>query len=358
MAKRQQGEPHPYVGYLKNHYYSYQRFQEEEGIPSLKGFHVEDIAGLKLAPWERKGGHGAFINLSEQQVDDAYVVEIAPGVSLKAQRHLYEEVIYVVEGRGATSVWNPGDEPVTFEWQAGSLFAIPLNAYHQHLNGDGSQRALLLGVTSAPIMMNLYHNRDFIFDCPYSFRDRFAGAPDEFRRDAKWLEEVTLWETNFIANVRDMGMAVWEERGRDLKGAFIALAANTMKVHIAEFAVGTYKKAHRHGPGAHILILNGMGYSLMWKLGTEPKRFNWKVGSLISPPAGWYHQHFNTGAEPVFHLAFHRPASIHDKSERGQIEYEEASPAIRQMFDVELAKNGVQIRMPTVEGDKEEETTW
>ncbi len=355
MGKREKGTPHPYVGYLKNHYYSYQRFQAEENLPSLKGFHVEDVAALPLAAWERKGGRGTFINLSEQEVDDAYVVEIAPAATLKPQRHMYEEVIYVVEGRGATSVWNPGQERATFEWQAGSLFAIPLNAYHEHANGHGSQRALLLGVTSAPIMMNLYHNREFIFNCEYVFRDRFQGAVDEFRRDAGWFEEVTLWETNFIANVRDLGMAAWEERGRDLKGAFIALAANTMKVHVAEFAVGTYKKAHRHGPGAHILILNGTGYSLMWPPGTEPRRFNWKVGSLISPPAGWYHQHFNNGAEPVFHLAFHRPASIHDKYERGQIEYEDEDPKIRQAFTADLAKVGVQIQMPSFDGTSEDE---
>ncbi len=358
MAKWQLGEPHLDVSYLNKCYYSYPRFQEEEGIPSIKGFHVENVAALELAPWKRQGGRGTFINLSEQQVDDAYVVEIAPGASLETEHHLFEEAIYVVEGRGATSVWNSGDEPVTFEWQSGSLFAIPLNAYHRHLNGDGAQRSLLLGVTSAPLMINLYRNREFIFNCPHPFRDRFGGTWAEFYRDPRWLEEVMLWETNFIANVRDMGMAAWEEHGRDLKGAFIALAANTMKVHIAEFAVGTYKKAHRHGPGAHILILNGTGFSLMWPPGSAPQRFNWQVGSLISPPAGWYHQHFNTGPEPVFHLAFHRPASIRDRYERAEIEYEEEDPSIRQMFEEELTKSGVPVRMPRCERNQEEGESW
>ncbi len=349
MTKRRDGV-HPYVTYLKNHYYSYARFQEDEGIPSVRGFYVADITALELAPWERKGGRGTFINLSEQEMDDAYVCEIPPGGSLKPQRHLYEELVYVVEGRGATSVWNPGQRPLYFEWQEGSLFAIPLNAYHQHFNGDGSHRALLLGVTSAPLMINLYHNRKFIFECPYVFSDRFQGEPDEFRRDPRWLDNVPggLWEANFIPDVRRVPMIMWEERGRALKHTYIALAANVMKVHLAEFAVGTYKKAHKHGPGAHILILNGEGYSLMWPPGAKPQRFDWRVGSLISPPAGWYHQHFNTGSEPVFHLAFHRPQSIYDASERDQIEYEDEDPEIRRLYETELARKGVRIQMPAV----------
>ncbi len=346
MAKKERGL-HPYVAYLKNRYFNYGRFQEEEGIPSVKGYHVENVSDVALAPWERKGGRGAFINLSEQEIDDAYVSEIPAGGSLKPQHHMYEEVIYVVEGRGATSLWNPGQEPVSFEWQAGSLFAIPLNAFHQHFNSSGTKPALLLGVTSAPLLINLFHDRDFIFNCEHVFDNRFSGAPDEFHQDAKWLDDVPggLWETNFIPDIHELGMTNWEDRGKKLKHTYIALASNTMKVHIAEFAVGTYKKAHRHGPGAHILILKGTGYSLMWPPGTEPRRFNWRPGTLVSPPAGWFHQHFNTGPEPVFHLAFHRAASIYNKNERAQIEYEDEDPMIRAMFEADLAKNGVQNQM-------------
>jgi mannose-6-phosphate isomerase-like protein (cupin superfamily) len=349
MAKKERGL-HPYVAYLKDRYYNYGRFQEEEGIPSVKGFHVEDVYSMTLAPWKRMGGLGTFINLCEQEIDDAYVCEIPPGAALNPQHYLYEEVIYVLEGRGATSIWNPGQEPVSFEWKEGSLFAVPLNAYHQHFNGDGAKRALLLGLTSAPLMMNLFHDREFIFNCPQVFPERFSGASDEFRRDSKLWENVPggLWETNFIADVRTLGMTNYEERGKGARLVFIALSANTTKVHIAEFPTCTYKKAHRHGAGAHILILKGTGYSLMWPPGTEPRRFNWKPGTLVSPPAGWFHQHFNTGKEPVFYLALHRPVAISEKGEREQIEYDEEAPEIRAMYEADLAKIGAEIRMPPV----------
>ncbi len=346
MAKKERGL-HPYAAYLKDRYYNYSRFQEEEGLPSIKGFFVEDVSSMELAPWERKGGRGTFINLSEQEVDDAYVCEIAPGGTLKPQRHLYEEVIYILGGQGVTSLWNPGQEPVSFEWAEGSVFAIPLNTYHQHFNGHGTKPALLLGVTSAPLVINLFHSREFIFDCQHVFGDRFAGVPSEFNMKAKWRQDVPggLWETNFIADIRAVGMINCEDKGKGMKHTYIALTANTMKVHIAEFEVGTYKKAHRHGPGAHILILKGIGYTLMWPPGTKPRRFDWKVGTLISPPAGWFHQHFNTGPEPVFHLAFHRPASIFSEDQRGEIEYEDEDPEIRRMFEADLAKNGVKSGM-------------
>ena len=51
------------------------------------------------------------------------------------QRHLFEEIIYVAKGRGATSVWQEGAGKVTFEWAQGAIFAIPLNASYIHYNG-------------------------------------------------------------------------------------------------------------------------------------------------------------------------------------------------------------------------------
>lgn len=349
MAKRERGV-HPFVTYLLERYYSYQKFQADEGIPAVTGHAVEDVAALPRKPWERMGGLGTFINLSEQQMDDAYVLELSPGASGRPQRHLFEEVVYVLRGRGATSVWQPGGERVSFEWQEGSLFALPLNANYQHFNGSGDESALLLAVTSAPLMVNLFHSRDFVFGCPYVFTDRFAGAPDEFSREATLLANVpgTLYETNFLADVRKVALTEWAVQGTGVRHTYVALAANTMKIHIADFAVGTYKKAHRHGPGAHILILNGTGYSLMWPPGTTPQRFDWVPGSFISPPGGWYHQHFNTGTEPVLHLAFHRPASIYNKNDRGEIPYADEDPQIRRMFEDELARNGARSHMPAV----------
>jgi len=41
------------------------------------------------------------------------------------------------------------------------------------------------------------------------------------------------------------------------------MAESMMGSHVSRFPIGIYKKAHRHGPGAHVFILTGKGYSLL-----------------------------------------------------------------------------------------------
>lgn len=118
----------------------YQRWLEREGLPVIREYYIQDIRKVPLEPWERKGGRGAYLNLiGTGEANDAYICEIPAGKSLKPQRHLFEEMIFIVEGRGAISVWTDKGKKQTFEWQFGSLFSPPLNTWHQHFNGSGSE---------------------------------------------------------------------------------------------------------------------------------------------------------------------------------------------------------------------------
>jgi len=82
------------------------------------------------------------------------------------------------------------------------------------------------------------------------------------------------------------------------------LANNQSVGHCSQFPPGTYKRAHRHGVGAHVIILDGQGYSLLWFEGEERRRVDWKDGSVISPKEWEYHQHFNTGPTAARYIAF------------------------------------------------------
>jgi mannose-6-phosphate isomerase-like protein (cupin superfamily) len=115
-------------------------------------------------------------------VNDTQIVEIAPGGSSEPEHHLYEEFVYIVSGRGSTSVWYDEQNKQTFQWGRGSLFAIPLNAYYQHFNGSGREPARYMAVTNAPSMLRILRSRDFIFNNPHQFRERFTGEQAEVRR--------------------------------------------------------------------------------------------------------------------------------------------------------------------------------
>jgi len=101
----------------------YEQLQAKEGIPIVKGNVVSDVTTLELGRWERMGALGCYLNLSHQQLTDAYVCEIPPSGETLPQRHLFEEIIYVAKGRGATAVWQDVGKKVTFEWGAGAIFA-------------------------------------------------------------------------------------------------------------------------------------------------------------------------------------------------------------------------------------------
>src|SRR5712692_7622676 len=108
----------------------YDRFMQAEGVPVYRGIGVRRVQDLPLAPWPRLGGRGSYIALyGTEGLWGLYVVEIPAAGALNVERHLYEKVVLVVEGRGTTEVWQEGQtKRHAFEWQKGSLFSIPLNA--------------------------------------------------------------------------------------------------------------------------------------------------------------------------------------------------------------------------------------
>jgi len=133
----------------------YEEWVETEGIPIVSGFFVEDLRTIPVEPWERKGAFGCYINLEGTGgTNNAYVCEIPAGSRTKPQRHLFEELIFVLSGRGATTVWQEGGNKQTFEWHEGSLFSPPLNAWHQHFNGQGQEPARYVAVTTAPTLIS------------------------------------------------------------------------------------------------------------------------------------------------------------------------------------------------------------
>ncbi|HEU4340153.1 MAG TPA: hypothetical protein VFU31_01135 [Candidatus Binatia bacterium] len=350
----------------------YMRWIRSQGIPVHEGHGMRDVRDLEIASYDRMGGKAAFIHLYGMQgITAAYVGEIAAGDALKPERHLYEEVVCILQGQGATEVWDDHGHKQLFEWGPWSLFAPPMNTSHRLVNGS-REPVKFLAVTNAPLAFDIYRDPKFVFDCPYSFADRFHGEQDYFnvgnRRYVSGL--INIWETNFIPDIKSALLENLEVKGAGLRLSQFEMSGNALVGHLGEWPVGKYHKAHYHGPGAIIVGLQSVGYVLLWHkdLGLRPYEtgheeevieIQWGEASIYCPPGDWFHQHFNAGKEPARHLAIRYGSRIHplgfkvsyqrtdDDVFRGvkqggwMIPYEDEDPEIPRRYQTALKANGV-----------------
>ena len=343
---------------------SYLEWVQREGLPVVEDFGV-DLLAVETAPWARLGAEAAFVNLKGRgDFINIVVIDLAPGGSTESQKHLYEEVVYVLSGRGSTTIESADGIVHSFEWGPKSLFALPLNSRYRHFNASGSEPVRLASTTSAPITLNLFHNEEFVFDNPWAFDER-VGSKKHFSGEGDLIPMRPgrhMWETNFVPDLASFELKQWSARGAGGGNMAFVLADGTMHAHVSEMPVGTYKKGHRHGADFHIYAVTGHGYSLLWYEGDEDfHRVDWRHGVVFAPPDRMFHQHFNTSPDPARYLAVAfgglRYPFTEDKrktflgvdvslKEGGrQIEYEDQHPSIHELFLQELAKTGVELRM-------------
>src|SRR4051794_16126123 len=81
QARRQPSRHH-----MRARYFTYRKWVEREAVPSITGHFVEDLRTVDVFPWARKGGKGVFLNLSDQEVTDAYVLELPETGNTPEQR--------------------------------------------------------------------------------------------------------------------------------------------------------------------------------------------------------------------------------------------------------------------------------
>jgi mannose-6-phosphate isomerase-like protein (cupin superfamily)/uncharacterized RmlC-like cupin family protein len=344
---------------------SYLDWSKAEGIPVVDAFAV-DLTTMETKPWPRLGDgvRGAFVHLKGRgDFLGLQVIDIPPGGRTDLLHHLYDEVFHVLFGHGSTSVAIEG-KAIGFEWGERSLFAPPINAPFQLFNGSGRTTARLVSASNLPFMMNFFRNEQFLFHNPFPFRGRLA--PDKhYTGDGEFLPIAPgkhMWETNFVPDLATFALPEWEARGAGSRNIKFILADSAMHAHTSEMPVGTYKKGHRHGAGAHVLAVTGSGYTLLWNEGdSDFERHEWKHGFVFAPPDGMFHQHFNTSPEPARYLAVslgsHRYPVLARKVARKQepeksvkdgglqIDYADQDPRIHALWLKELAKTGVPSRM-------------
>jgi len=140
--------------------------------------HPEDM------PWEMSR-QGLLKHLLNEQMNtrmetvDAYMQIIPPGSRSGRHRHLAEECLYVLEGRGYdlhqdcdveitdTYHWKPQAEVKRHEWEAGDVIYIPPNTIHQHFNASKDRPVRLISAI----------NRIYKY-CGLNDLEQFEDAPE------------------------------------------------------------------------------------------------------------------------------------------------------------------------------------
>jgi mannose-6-phosphate isomerase-like protein (cupin superfamily) len=256
----------------------YEAWAKGEGIPIVTGSAV-DLLAVEPKPWARFGVNGAFCHLDGRcDFMTVFLIELPPGAASAPQKHLYEEVCYVLTGSGTTEVELPGGQKRVIEWRDKSIFALPMNARYRHRNTSATP-ARFAAVSDLRYLFNLYRNENFIFDTPNTFPERDGEM--FLQADALALE------------------------GADsaVSSSSPTLANGSIGIDVVELGPGTHGKASRQMQGSHLFGVSGEGFTRTWRESAEDfARTDWRHGIVYAPPGMAFHQHFNAGSTPARYL--------------------------------------------------------
>ena len=139
----------------------YQNLLDDAQTAPARNAKRKKVVHPEEMPWEMSR-QGLLKHLLNEQMNtrmdtvDAYMQIIPPGSRSGKHRHLAEECLFVVEGRGydlhqdcdveITDVykWKPQAEIKRYEWEAGDVIYIPPCTIHQHFNADPDRPVRLI----------------------------------------------------------------------------------------------------------------------------------------------------------------------------------------------------------------------
>lgn len=161
----------------------YQRLLDEAQDAPSRNSRRKKIVKPQEMPWEmsRQGLLKHLINENmntRMETVDAYMQIIPPGSRSGKHRHLAEECVYVLEGRGYdihqdcdveitdSFEWVPQKETKRFEWEAGDVVYIPPNTIHQHFNLQPDRPVRLISATNRIFKQIGLNTLDQLEDAP------------------------------------------------------------------------------------------------------------------------------------------------------------------------------------------------
>jgi len=147
----------------RQHQKLYQGLLDDAASAPVRNAKRRKVVRPEDMPWEmsRQGLLKHLLNEgmnTRMETVDAYMLVIPPGSRSGRHRHLAEECLYVLEGRGYdlhqdcdveitdTYHWKPQDEVKRYDWEAGDVIYIPPNTIQQHFNADPERPVRLISV--------------------------------------------------------------------------------------------------------------------------------------------------------------------------------------------------------------------
>jgi uncharacterized RmlC-like cupin family protein len=345
----------------------YERFMADEALPVLRAAAVDDLRAVTLGDWRRLGARGAFAQLfgSEGALGQS-LLEIPASGAARAERHLCDEIVFVVAGSGTTELTG-ADGRVVFEWQQGALFAIPRNATHRFVNAS-DQPALLLCLNTLPAMLDLLGDADAAFANPLpAFLDDEAGqAFDGIEPDP--VQGLALCRTGMLPDAVNCDLPLDNRASPAHRAMALGMTGPTLQISLGEHRPGRYGRARLAAPGEIRLCLRGGGEIAMWPEAAGPhpapefvQRIAQRAGVLtgLGGEGRWFVQEFCYSPSPMRHLLVRRTPVFHAApgSERRDamttawdeggaiIPYWREAPGIRTGYAKAIALRGVANRM-------------
>ncbi len=175
----------------------YEQTLREARAQEKKDARLEKVIKAEQMPWEnsRQGKIKHMVNgkmNARVRTIDAYIQELPPGGRSGKHRHMWEEYIFILEGKGYDMHWDMeaefGDayrwrvkDGVRYDWQAGDIVYIPVNTVHQHVNADLDKRARLISAQNRVYKFLGFNDLEQLEDAP---RVR-QGSPGKTRGTRK-----------------------------------------------------------------------------------------------------------------------------------------------------------------------------
>ena len=271
---------------------AYEDWAKDQGIPILTGPAVDLLAG-DVSPWARFDAKGAFCHVDGRcDFLSIFLLEIAAGKSAAPQRHLYEELCYVLSGTGETDIETAAGKQ-TVSWGPRSLFSMPMNARYRHRN-TGSTPARIAGINDMRYLFNLFRNEEFVFGLPMDFSERAESSEDQ--RDGSMGKHLA---TSSVMDLGATGLS-GSQRVINADRLPISMCEGSISADLWQLDAGTSTDAIRQFQGVHLFGVSGDGYSVVTDDGqANVHRAEWHHGVVFSAPAMLFYQHINESSAPL-----------------------------------------------------------